>query len=333
MPCFLIAEIAQGHDGSLGFAHSFIELAREAGADAVKFQTHIAEAETTPLEYFRVKFSYEDNTRFAYWKRMEFTPEQWAGLAKHASDVGLIFLSSPFSLEAFDLLNGIGVPAWKVASGELTNKPLLDAMIATGKPLLLSSGLSDLASLAAVTAKLRKQDTSFGVFQCTSEYPTPLEHIGLNVISLLREQLNCPVGLSDHSGSPFPALAAMAQGADMIEAHLAFHRLQFGPDSIASLTSQDFALVSRARDAFHTMISHPVEKDALAKSLMHVQQLFSKSVALKTSQCKGTILTREMLTTKKPGSGLAPDKLESLIGRALARDVSASELLAESDLL
>ena len=328
-PCLLIAEVAQAHDGSLGFAHSFIDLAREVGADAIKFQTHIADAETTPLEPFRVAFSYEDATRFDYWRRMEFRPEQWAGLAEHAKAAGLMFLSSPFSIEALHLLQRIGVPAWKVASGELSNIPLLDAMVATGKPLLLSSGMSSLGDLEACAADLRTRDLDFGVFQCTTKYPTPLEEVGLNLLPILQQRLSCPVGLSDHSGSPFPALAAMAQGAAMIEVHLAFHRRQFGPDTAASLVPEDFALLRRARDAFHILASHPVDKDAMAQALVGMGQLFGKSVALKAPQAKGTVLTRDMLTTKKPGTGLPPGRIDDLVGRALARDMSTSELLSE----
>ena len=332
-PCFVIAEIAQAHDGSLGFAHSFIDLARDVGADAVKFQTHIADAETTPLEEFRVKFSYEDATRFDYWKRMQFAPEQWAGLAEHAREAGLIFLSSPFSLEAVELLDRIGMPAWKIASGELSNTPLLEAAAATGEPLLLSSGMSNLTDLEACTAMLRSKQVAFGVFQCTSKYPTPLEEVGLNLLSDLHERLACPVGLSDHSGSPFPALGAIARGAAMVETHLAFHSLQFGPDTVASLMPDDFALVTRARDAFHTMTNNPVNKAAMAQSLGDMSQLFGKSIALKAPQSAGTTLTRDMLTTKKPGTGVPPDRIESLVGRRLKRNVSASELLSEADLI
>ena len=332
-PAFLIAEVAQAHDGSLGFAHAFVDLAREVGADAIKFQTHIAAAETTPLETFRVDFSYEDASRYDYWKRMEFTAEQWAGLAEHAKDAGLIFLSSPFSLEAFEILARIGMPAWKVASGEISNTPLLEAMAATGKPILLSSGMSDLAMLETRATELRSRGVPFGMFQCTTKYPTPLEEVGVNLLPILRDRLSCPVGLSDHSGSPFPSLAAMAQGAAMIEVHIAFHRRQFGPDTVASLVPEEFALLARARDAFHTLLSNPVDKNAVAQSMADMRRLFGKSVALKQAQPKGTVLTREMLTTKKPGTGLPPDAIESLVGQTLARDVSANELLAASDFI
>ena len=130
----IIAEVAQAHDGSLGAAHAYIDAAARAGADAVKFQTHIAAAESSPAEPWRVKFSLQDATRYDYWRRMEFTEEQWAGLRMHADERGLQFLSSPFSVEAAQLLRRVGVSAWKIASGEVNNVPLFDFMLSTGLP-------------------------------------------------------------------------------------------------------------------------------------------------------------------------------------------------------
>ncbi len=141
-PCFVVAEVGQAHDGSLGACHAYIDAAARAGVDAVKFQTHIANEESSPDEPWRVKFSPQDETRFAYWKRMEFPAAAWAGLAQHAADKGLIFLSSAFSTAAVELLEKLGMPAWKVASGESTSLPLLRRMALTGKPVLLSSGMS-----------------------------------------------------------------------------------------------------------------------------------------------------------------------------------------------
>ena len=141
-PCLIIAEVAQAHDGSLGAAHAYIDAIADAGADAVKFQTHIAEAESTPHEPWRVKFSKQDATRYDYWKRIEFTEEQWLGLKQHADERNLIFLSSPFSIEAVDLLTRIGVRYWKIASGEVSNLPMLEHILKTRLPIILSSGMS-----------------------------------------------------------------------------------------------------------------------------------------------------------------------------------------------
>src|SRR5262245_5143710 len=124
--CLVIGEVALSHDGSLGLAHTFIDAIADAGADAVKFQTHIAAAESTPAEPFRVKFSRQDATRYDYWKRMEFSEEQWRGLAEHCREKQVLFVSSPFSLQAVDLLERVGQPLWKIASGETGNTQLLD---------------------------------------------------------------------------------------------------------------------------------------------------------------------------------------------------------------
>src|ERR671939_371718 len=139
--CLIIGEVAQAHDGSLGLAHAFIDAIADAGAHAVKFQTHIAAAESTPGEPWRVKFSRQDASRYDYWKRMEFTEEQWHGLKQHADESGVQFLSSPFSVEAVELLTRVGVAAWKVASGEVSNQPMFQKMAETRWPILLSTGM------------------------------------------------------------------------------------------------------------------------------------------------------------------------------------------------
>ena len=152
--CLVIGEVALTHDGSLGLAHAFIDAIAGAGADAVKFQTHIAAAESTPAEPFRVAFSRQDATRFEYWTRMEFTEEQWRGLAEHCRQRDVLFISSPFSLEAVELLERIGQPIWKIASGETSNTPLVDRVIDTGAPVLLSTGMSPIAEIDAAVARV-----------------------------------------------------------------------------------------------------------------------------------------------------------------------------------
>jgi len=331
-PAFLIAEVAQAHDGSLGLAHSFVDAAADAGADAIKFQTHIAAAESTPGEPFRVPFSYVDASRYDYWRRMEFTPEHWRGLKEHAENRGLVFLSSPFSVTAVELLAGLGIAAWKVGSGEVNNPLLLDAMAATGRPVLLSSGMSGWDELAATLAALRAKGVPVALLQATTRYPTPLDSIGLNVLDEMRRRFAVPVGLSDHSATPFPALAAMARGAALVEVHVTFDRRMFGPDSPASLTFDELAFLARARDAFHTLDTHPVDKDAAAAAMAPMRALFNKSVALVAAQAKGTTLTAAMLTTKKPGHGIPAADLARCVGRRLARDMTPDRVLAWDDL-
>ena len=218
-PCLVVAEVAQAHDGSLGTAHAYIDAVARSGADAVKFQTHIAAAESTATEPFRVRFSPQDATRYDYWRRLEFTAQQWRGLADHARQQGLIFLSTPFSFAAVDLLAELEMPAWKVGSGEVTNLPLLDRLAATGRPVLLSSGMASWRDLDEAVGVLRAQGAGLAVLQCTSAYPCPPERVGLNLLEELRTRYGCPVGFSDHSGTIYAGLAAAALGANLLEVH------------------------------------------------------------------------------------------------------------------
>ncbi|MEQ1788487.1 MAG: N-acetylneuraminate synthase family protein, partial [Acidimicrobiales bacterium] len=254
--CAVIAEVAQGHDGSLGFAHAFIDLAADAGVDAIKFQTHIAAAESTPDEPWRIKFSYEDDSRYEYWQRMEFTEPQWLGLREHCDEKGLGFISSAFSVEAIDLLRRVGVSAWKVSSGESLSLELLRELGGDGRPILISTGMSTYAEIAATVQHCRDLGTEPVLLQCTSMYPTPPERIGLNVLEELRTRFDCPVGLSDHSGTIYPGLAAVALGAVALEVHMTFSRGMFGPDTPVSLEPAELRslvegvrLLERARQA------------------------------------------------------------------------------------
>lgn len=332
LPPFIIAEVAQAHDGSLGTAHAYVDAAADAGADAVKFQTHIASEESTRDEPFRVKFSMQDETRYAYWKRMEFTLQQWKGLAEHASDRGLVFLSSPFSGKAVEMLWDLGVRAWKVGSGEFGSKKLIEAMGGRGGTMLLSTGMSRMSEIEEGVDVIRSMGAPLAIFQCTSCYPTPLESVGINVIDELRDRFNCPVGLSDHSGSVFPGLKAMAQGADLLEVHVTFDRRLFGPDVKASVTIDELFFLVQAGRAFHNMHSNPVDKDKMADELQDMRQMFSRSIAPGWDLPAGTVLTEGLLTLKKPGSGIPQAEINRLEGRVLKRAVPADRLLCWDDL-
>ncbi|HYH81414.1 MAG TPA: N-acetylneuraminate synthase family protein [Longimicrobium sp.] len=331
-PALVIGEVAQSHDGSLGAAHAFVDAIAAAGADAVKFQTHIAAAESTPGEPWRVKFSPQDATRYDYWKRMEFTPEQWAGLAAHAADRGLLFLSSPFSAEAAELLERVGVPAWKVASGEVGNAPLLERLLATGIPVLVSSGMSPLAELDAAAAAVRGAGLPLAVFQCTSAYPCPPERVGLNLLQEFRERYDCPVGLSDHSGTIYPALAAAALGANLVEVHVALSREMFGPDVAASVTTAELKQMVEGIRFTERMIGSPVEKDAAAEETRPLRQLFTKSLVVRRDLPAGTVLAREHLAFKKPGTGIPAAEIDGVLGRRLRVHVHADDLLSSAHL-
>ena len=331
-PCFIVAEVAQGHDGSLGLAHAFIDAVANAGADAVKFQTHLAAAESTPGEPWRVKFSPQDASRYDYWKRMEFTAEQWHGLKKHADDRGLKFLSSPFSMEAVELLMRVGVAAWKVASGEVSNTPMLERMAATGLPIILSSGMSPINEIDAAVELVKARDLALFVLQCTSAYPCPPEKIGLNLIPFFRERYACGVGLSDHSGTIYPGLAAATLGIDVLEVHVTFSREMFGPDVPASITTTELRQLVDGIRFIERMRANPIDKNAMAAEMAPLRSLFTKSVVVRMDLPAGTVLREEHLAIKKPGTGIPAARLTELISRTLKRAIAANTLLSEDDL-
>ncbi len=331
-PCLIVAEVAQAHEGSLGMAHAFVDAVADAGADAIKFQTHIAAAESTPAESWRVKFSLQDASRYAYWKRMEFTEEEWRGLKSHANERGLVFLSSPFSIEAVDLLLRVGVAAWKVASGEVANVPLFERIAATGLPVFLSTGMSPWSEIDSAVRQVRQAGLGLVVMQATSRYPTAAEQVGLNVLQEFRERYGCPVGLSDHSGTEFPGLAAAALGISVLEVHVTFSRQMFGPDVAVSLTMDELGRLVKGVRFIERMLSNPVDKDAQATELAGMRALFTKSVVARRDLPSGTVLTADDLTVKKPGTGIPAARLSELIGRRLTRDVVADALFREEDL-
>lgn len=330
-PGYLIAEIGQAHDGSLGTAHAYIDAAAECGVDAVKFQTHIADAESTVDEPFRVRFGSQDSTRLDYWRRMEFPRQAWHELAAHARERGLTFLSSAFSVAAVELLREVGMAAWKVGSGETRSRDLLEAMRATGVPILLSTGMSTLAEIDEQVERLGADGYPLAILQCTSRYPTPPERVGLNVLDRYRERYPIPVGLSDHSGTPWPAVAALARGADLVELHLVLSRGCFGPDVSASLTPEEMHRVVEARDAIQAMLTNPVDKDAEASALAHMRATFGKSLALREDRPAGHRITTDDLTAKKPGDGIEPERATEFVGRRLGKAVPRCRLLREDD--
>lgn len=325
--CILIAEVAQAHDGSLGQAHAFIDAAADAGANVIKFQTHIAAAESRPDEPWRIKFSPQDERRFDYWKRMEFTEAQWSGLKKHADERNIAFISSPFSIEAVELLKRVGVAFWKVASGEINNQPLLQAIAETGQQVLVSSGMSPINEIRSTVRYLLDQGCSVGVMQCTSRYPCPPEQVGLGVLAELRQQLGVPVGLSDHSGTIYAGLAAVALGAAFVEVHVTFHRKCFGPDTSSSITFEQLEDLVRGVRFIETSMNARYDKDREAKSLEPMRQIFMKSVCAARALEAGTVLQRGDLTTKKPGTGIPAWDLDRCIGGSLKRSYRAFEML------
>lgn len=329
---FIIAEIAQSHDGSLGIAHSYIEALENSGVDAIKFQTHIADAESSKYEPFRIPFSYQDKSRYAYWKRMEFSLEEWIGLKEHCEKCGLEFMSSPFSIAAVELLENVGVKRYKVGSGEVNNLLMLDRIGKTGKPIILSSGMSSYSELDNSINFLKKYDSEISLLQCTTSYPTKPEQWGLNVIQELKDRYNIKIGFSDHSGEIYSSIAATALGAEILEFHVVFDKKMFGPDNSSSLTiKQIHSLVKGVKD-IEKSLSNKVYKDNL-EAFENNKQIFEKSLAVNRDLEAGEVITQDMLEGKKPkGYGINASEFSNVIGRILKNSLKKWHFINWSDL-
>ena len=329
MQTLIIAEVGSVHDGSFGNALQLVDAASECGADAVKFQTHIASAETLP-EAPNPPF-FHDEPRAEYFERTAFAPEQWSRIKSRCEERGVLFLSSPFSEEAVDLLERIGLVRYKVPSGEVTNLPMLEKIARLGKPVLLSSGMSSWEELDRGVAVIRRHHSQLTILQCTTEYPCPYERVGLNVMLEMKDRYGLPVGLSDHTLTPYASLAAAALGASVIEKHLTFSRKMYGSDASHSMEPHEMAdLVSGIR-AIETMRASFVDK-ADVTHLQSMKRIFEKSIVTKVPIPTGTIISKEMLTTKKPGTGISAASIEDVVGRRTLRDLPAGALLMPSDL-
>ena len=329
MAVLIIAEVGSVHDGSFGNACKLIELAKTCGADVVKFQTHLAEAESLPDAPSPPYFSGEP--RLVYFQRTGFSPEQWRKLREHADRTGIGFASSPFANEAVDLLEDIGLSLYKIPSGEVTNLPLLERVARTRKPVVLSSGMSSWAELDAAVAALRSGGP-LTVLQCSSAYPCPPERVGLNVLTEMRARYGLPVGLSDHTGGVAAAVAAVTLGAVMVEKHLTFSRAMYGSDAPHSMEPANFRAFVEAIRETSAMLAHPVDKAGVA-AFAEMKRIFEKSLVARQPLAAGTTIEFAHLAFKKPGDGIRAADYAQWVGRKLARAVPADHKLAPEDFI
>ncbi|MDC3343049.1 N-acetylneuraminate synthase family protein [Pseudomonadales bacterium] len=330
---FIIAEVAQSHDGSLGQAMAFIDIAASCGADAIKFQTHIASEESTPAEPWRIKFSHQDQSRYEYWQRMSFPREWWSLLKDHSEDKGLIFLSSPFSVKAVEWLEDIRMDAWKIASGEVYNEELLESIEKSGKPIIISTGLSDLSESKALAERFLAKNIDVSVLHCTTMYPTPPEEVGLNVLEVMQKDLpdRVVVGLSDHSGTVVPSIVSAYLGAAVFEIHLTMHKQMFGPDVPASLDPDEFTELVRGVHFASRMHQSEVQKPEQLNQLSDVKSIFSRSLVYNRDLKCGHILEEQDIGYKKPGTGMPYNKRALFLGKKLIKAVSRDDMLVPED--
>jgi len=324
----IIAEAGMNHDGNVGLACRLADAAAEAGADAVKYQMHVAGAETLRNAPNPPYFNGEP--RYEYFSRTAFTPAKWQHLKRHCESRGLEFLCSPFSIDAVESLERLGVRRHKVPSGEVTNLPLLERIARTGKPVLLSSGMSSWDELDRAVEVIRRRNRRLTVLQCTSEYPCPEERVGLNVLGELARRYGLPIGLSDHTLTNYAAFAAVTLGAVVVEKHLTLSRRMYGSDAKHSLEPEEFAELSRGIRAVERMLTHPVNK-ADVRRYRVMKRTFQKSIVAVRDLPRGARITASSVALKKPGTGLPAARWAQVLGKRMVRAVAADTVLTEAD--
>ena len=326
---YIIAEIGNTHEGSIGLAKQFIKVAARCGADAVKIQTHIFEAESlisAPNPHY-----FKDESRKDYFDRTSFTLKELLILKKFAEDVCSVdFLSSPFSIEAVDLLEEVDIQRYKIPSGEVSNIPLLERIAETKKPIILSSGMSPWDDLDTAVNFLKDMGCNdITLLQCSSIYPCPPECVGLNLLNQLSVRYQIPVGYSDHTLGVAAPLAAVALGASIIEKHFTLSQEMYGSDAKHSMEPVEFKqMVDDIRD-ISVMLRNPVDKDDISKNLLSMKHTFEKSIVAKLKINQGDIFTRKNLTLKKPGNGLPPKFFHQILGMKASNDIEKDEMLTK----
>jgi len=316
---YIIAEIGNTHEGSVGLAKKFIRTAAECGVDAVKFQTHIFEAESLPNApnppYFK------DETRKQYFERTAFNLEQYITLKEFAeNECGVDFFSSPFSIEAVNLLLNAGIKTFKIPSGEVSNIPMLEYLADKADWVILSSGMSSWEELDLAVSVL-KSKCKLTVLQCTSEYPCLPESTGLNVMLEIKERYGVEVGFSDHTLGVGVPVAAVVLGAKLIEKHFTLSKLMYGSDAKNSTEPLEFRQLVQDIRSVELALSHKIDKDEKVKSLKEMKMIFEKSIVSSKDLKKGDIITLADLAFKKPGNGIPAANYNMVVGKELNCDI------------
>lgn len=321
-PALIVAEIGNNHDGNLGQAKNLIDAAAAANADAVKFQTHCAEEEMLPDSPIPGHFS---EPRYEFTKRMELTEDHHRQLKQHAESRGLLFLSTPVSTAAADLLDRVGVSCFKIGSGDVSDLPLLECVAAKGKPIILSTGMSSWSEVEQAQQLIQRHNVPLILMQCTSSYPCPYDDVGITLIPEIRKRFNVPVGLSDHTSTIYTAIASAVLGCCVIEKHFTLSKMLYGPDHKFSLLPDELARLVEGTRAVERALRN-IDKDDTSK-FADVRNVFQKSIVSAVDIDNNAVITRGMVTTKRPGTGLSPAKIEDIIGKKTRRHIPANTML------
>jgi len=328
-PCFIIAEAGVNHNGSVELAKKLIDAAKDAGADAVKFQTFKAESvvvkDAQKAEY--QKETTGEGSQYEMIKKLELTEEDFRELADYAKEKDIMFLSSPFDKESVDLLHELDVPAFKVGSGEITNLPLLRYIAKKGKPIILSTGMSTLGEIEEALDVIRSEGVEdIILLHCVSNYPARIEDVNLRALGTLKQAFKLPVGFSDHTLGITAPIAAVALGACVIEKHFTLDRNLPGPDHKASLEPEELKEMAKAIREVEKALGNGIKKPT--KEEEEIKKVARRSIVAKVDISKGAIITEDMLDVKRPGTGIEPKYLKFIIGRKTKEDIKKDEIIS-----
>ena len=326
---FIIAEAGVNHNGDIKLAKELIDTAKNAGADAVKFQTFKAESLVSKVAQkadYQKQATATDESQLEMLKKLELSFGDFKDLKKYCEEKGILFLSTPFDLDSIDFLESLEMPIYKVPSGEITNLPYLMKIASTGKPVIMSTGMSDLDEVALALEVLRNNGSgTITLLHCNTQYPTPFEDANIKAMLTLKERFDVAVGYSDHTLGIEAPIAAVALGATVIEKHFTLDKSMEGPDHKASLDPQELkAMVTSIRNielALGDGIKQP------SKSETPNKEVARKSIVARRNLVKGEIFTEDNLTVKRPGNGISPMKWFEVLGTKAERDFFEDELI------
>lgn len=326
---YVIAEAGVNHNGDLALAKKLADAAKACGADAVKYQSFKAEglvSRGADKAEYQKRSTGAGQSQLEMIKALQLSDAAHRELAAHCRAIGITFLSTPFDAESADLLDGLGVPLFKLPSGEITNKPLLRHVAAKGKPLILSTGMSTLSEVADAVRWVREVSSApLTLLHCLTEYPAPVDQVNLRAMDTLRDHFGLPAGYSDHTPGIEVAVAAAARGAAVIEKHLTVDKSLPGPDQKASLDPAEFAALVKAVRAVSAALGDGVKRAAPCEA--GNRRVARRSVVAARDLPAGHALSAGDLALKRPGGGIAPAELERLPGRRLKKAVAADETL------
>jgi len=333
--CYIIAEAGVNHNGDVNIAIKLIAAAKQAGADAIKFQTFQAEDLVTPdapKATYQAEQTGSDETQFEMLQKLELDQATHHQLMAECERQGIEFLSTPFDLESARFLVEAGMSRIKIPSGELTNLPFIKSLAAMGPPLIVSTGMATLTEVEAAVAAIRSvaPDRPVTLLQCTSNYPAAPADANLRAMVTMREACNTPVGYSDHVPDNTVAFAAVALGAQLVEKHLTLDCDMEGPDHAASIEPESFEALVRGIRTVESALGSGIKEPAASEH--NTATVARRSIVAARQLSAGTVLAEEDLAFRRPGTGLPPSAIQQVLGRTLLRDLPPKTLLAESDL-